>query len=111
MIGGPNKHWKRPEAGHLYTCIDTYIFLFREAAELMDPSGRADALLSCWRLQLIMQLDQSMDGSMDRSPGPLEAREAMDHNVSLSEEPEPEGSSPFACPRGPPLTRLCLMDQ
>lgn len=26
---------------------------------------------------------------MDRSPGPLQAREAMDHNVSLSEEPEP----------------------
>jgi len=50
-------------------------------------------------------LAQSMDGSMDRSPGALQAREAMDHNVSLSEEPEPGGSSRSRLPAAPPIDR------
>ena len=94
---------ERPGAGHLYIHI---YFFFSSERQLIDPSGRADALLSCWRLQLIMQLlAQSMDGSMDRSPGALQAREAMDHNVSLSEEPEPGGSSRSRLPAAPPIDR------
>jgi hypothetical protein len=52
----------------------------------IDPSGRTDALLSGCLLEVAAHNAAGwMDGSMDRSPGPLQAREAMHHNVSLSE--------------------------
>lgn len=72
----------------IYTIYIICIFSLHSESWPIDPSGRTDTLLSpaaCWRLQLIMQLAGCLDGSMDRSPGPLQAREAMHHNVSLSE--------------------------
>jgi hypothetical protein len=57
VIGGSNN--AQGEAGSR-PLVHTHIFSSSER-QLIDPSGRADALLSCWRLQLIMQLS-SVDG-------------------------------------------------